>query len=432
MDEPALLPLEKPKKYGKKRMAIPNFEYLRERHPKRDFQSTYCMYNEYVQACERVGRDPYSWDCFKKNEMKWRKNRVRNWNPGEVFYCEVKDLSIKQERNESGGIRCLFIAVSPYSEYSYACVVDGSSSRPRGDLWMRCCIQAYRYFGGVCRATFCPCFKETLNDKARSMYCTLHAFAAHYGTVLFYPRESEEGSGWQEPLAERHRWGIVSFINKRLKSLPWLSAEDLNRKIYELLEEYNEGVNVRGNVRREDFDNNEAPELLPLPAQDYDMSIWQEKRVRNDYHFEHRGFRYSVPFRYIWKTVLVRSSEDALEVYHGGELIARHRLADASDGRRLITDPSHRPGSHKARADRLRNYFIIRAREIGPNTAAVMKELLSICETNDGSHRPCKDLLDLRNTPSELTLEEACKVVLEEGAEKTVSAVIHAMNSMGR
>ncbi|MBR3690641.1 MAG: hypothetical protein IKL97_06040 [Eggerthellaceae bacterium] len=430
MDEPALLPVEEWREYAK-----PNFEYLCEKYP--GSQRIGYRYDEYVQACKRAGGTPYGQRSFKTIDHRWRKERgpkQNQWNPGEILYCETRNLTSKQARNELGGLRCLFVAVSPYSECGYACAIDGFAQNPRYDLWMSCCIDSYRFFGGVYRATFCPIVRRVLGDKCQSVYHTMHAFASHYGTVLFCPRKGEAGGLPCQPelLAERHEWDICKFFKRRLRDLPWLPTEDLNKQISELLKEYNEGINVRGIVRREDFENSEAPELLPLPAYDYDMSIWRERKVKNDYHFEQGGFRYSVPFQYARKTVLVRISEDVIEAYSGGELIARHRLADESDGRRAITDPSHRPDSHKAMANRLRVYFMKRAREVGPGATAVMKELLAVCGANDGSHRPCKDLLDLRNTPSELTLEEACSAVVEKGMEKTVPAVSNMMRCVRR
>lgn len=419
MDEPALLPTTK----GSGKCAEPNFEYLRERHSRSGDCAVSCMYDEYVSACERKGMLPYALWSFKEIEREHAKIRAsQQLNPGEFLYCAWRRLPKSQEYDESGKHRNLFVAISLHSEYSFACLFEGSRAiyMPYG-LWMRCCAKAYRFFGGVHRATLCPNIQgQARNKKTSPSVYTLHAFASHYKTVCFYPR----GEGGKREYFAIYKDSVISrFINSYLKGSPCLSTEELNRLISELMDKFNNGINSRGNVRREDFLTHELPSLLPLPAEDYDMSEWCERSVRADYHFMYKHVHYSVPYQYARETVLVRVSDDVIEAYSGGKLIAGHRLCAEDDGRRVITDPSHRPEPHKAMASHLTRYFMRRARQIGPSVAVIMKELCSICKMNGGSYRICKELLDLQGKPSALTLEEACREVLQEDMDMTVQSV---------
>ena len=422
VDEPALLPAKKGS-----RKPQPNFEYLYKKHSEFGASAASRMYDEYVSACERAGMPPCAWTSFKEISREYAKIKSQQQlNPGEFLYCAGRRLPKNQEYDESGKRRRLFVAISLHSEYGFACTYEGTGAfyMPYS-LWMRCCAKAYRYFGGVHRATLCMnIYKLVRNKKTSSPLRTLYAFASHYKTVCFYPRG--EG-GKREGFAIYKDSDISHFINSYLKESPCLSTEELNGLISELMEEFNGGINSRGNVRREDFLSYELPSMLPLPVEDYDMSEWCERSVGADYHFAHKFVRYSVPYQYARETVLVHVSADKVEAFSGGRLIAAHGLCDEDDGRRLITDPSHRPEPHKAIANRLTKHFMNSARQIGPSVAAVMKELCSVCKTNGGSYRICKDLLDLQSKPSELTLEEACREVLREGMDMTVQSVSSVM-----
>jgi len=427
MDEPALIPRGSHRKSAK-----PNIDYLYEKHVGQSPDYVSHMYDEYVQACERSGAVYFTRQHFFKLEREWRKNRAKpQYNPGDFLYCRGRQITKSQQNDESGISRKLFVATAPYSEYSFACVCEGSQKATMNtDEWMRRCAEAYRYFGGVHRATSCRSIqKPTRESKTYGAYYTLHAFASHYKTVLFslHKHGGGEQSEQQEFWSKRHDFEVANFINKRLKDLPCLPTPDLRELVSELLEEFNSGVNARGVVRREDFEANELPKMMPLPASDYDMSVWGERIVGRNYHFSYKKSYYSVPYRYAYETILIRASQDIVEAYRGGELIARHPLIDEDDPRSWATDPSHRPDSHRSIAERLPRYFMARARESGSATSAVMKEIISKCKKDRGSFRPRKDLLDLKNVPSETTLEEACQVVVREGMEKTAASVSNVM-----
>ena len=425
MDEPALLPAKKGS-----RKPQPNFEYLYEKHSGFGVSAASRMYEEYVSACERAGMPPCAWTFFKKISREYAKIKAQQQlNPGEFLYCAGRRLPKNQEYDESGKRRNLFVAISLYSEYSFACVCENAKSSVfPNELWMRCSTNAFRHFGGVHRATLCPNLRRSLQaNKVLTWSYTLHAFASHYKTVCFYPCCEKDR---REHFVNTLDLGISRFINSRIKGCHCLSTEELGRLVSQLSDEFNGGVNLHGIVRREDFIARELPNLLPLPAEDYDMPQWCERTVGRDYHFKYKHVYYSVPYQYAGETVLVRVSDDVIEAYSGGKLIASHRLRTEDQGRRVITDPSHRPEPHKAIANRLTKHFMKRARQIGPSVAAVMKELCSACKTSGGSYRICKELLDLQGKPSELSLEEACREVLRGNVDATVQSVSCVMGHL--
>jgi len=82
----------------------------------------------------------------------------------------------------------------------------------------------------------------------------------------------------------------------------------------------------------------ERPHLKPLPAQRYDTSYLEFRKVGWDAYIHVRGNRYSVPSNLVGQTVTIRIGlDDTLRVYHQEQLVARHQLQQ----RDWVTVPEH-------------------------------------------------------------------------------------------
>ena len=85
---------------------------------------------------------------------------------------------------------------------------------------------------------------------------------------------------------------------------------------------------------------------------DYDTSYMEDRRVAKDCMLSYRGNRYSVPFRFAGKTVLVREpvSRGRIEIYSDIKVIAEHRLAEGRGA--MVSDPAHYAGLAEHRRPR--------------------------------------------------------------------------------
>jgi hypothetical protein len=84
----------------------------------------------------------------------------------------------------------------------------------------------------------------------------------------------------------------------------------------------------------------EAPTLQPLPAQPYDTSYQETRRVAWDSYIDVRGNRYSVPATLVGQVVRVRISlDDELRIYADDQFVATHRLQSVQQG--WVTVPDH-------------------------------------------------------------------------------------------
>jgi transposase len=86
------------------------------------------------------------------------------------------------------------------------------------------------------------------------------------------------------------------------------------------------------------FAAQEAPCLLPAPAQRYQVPYWAQVKVHVDYHIQVARALYSVPWRHIGARVMARADEHLVKVYLRDQLIKTHprqqpggRSTDAAD-----------------------------------------------------------------------------------------------------
>lgn len=108
----------------------------------------------------------------------------------------------------------------------------------------------------------------------------------------------------------------------------WL-AEEADRRVQNTVKE----------VVADRFER-EYPLLKSLPAQRYDTSYLEHRKVGWDGYIHVRGNRYSVPIQLVNQTVVVRISlEEEIRVYHADQLAARHRLQSPELG--WVTTPEH-------------------------------------------------------------------------------------------
>ncbi len=99
------------------------------------------------------------------------------------------------------------------------------------------------------------------------------------------------------------------------------------------------------------FAGQEAPCLLPAPAERYQVPYWAQVKVHVDYHIQVARALYSVPWRHVGARVMARADEHLVKVYLRDQLIKTHprkqpggRSTDDRAGRQL------RPGHRDLRA----------------------------------------------------------------------------------
>jgi transposase len=136
------------------------------------------------------------------------------------------------------------------------------------------------------------------------------------------------------------------------------------------------GARVHGTTRqvpRDAFHRDEKPAMLPPPKAPFDVPIWADAKVHPDHHVQVARALYSVPSRFIGRTVRVRADRTTVRIYLGAELVKTHpRVAQ---GKRA-TDPADFPEGKADYAFRNVDALLSRARARGVHVGLYAEKLL--------------------------------------------------------
>ena len=403
--------------------ALPVYERFSKRIDGRRGGKLSFLYAEYVEACKACGERPYAYTTFCSGLRAWRRELARasapEWYPGE--YMRTYWSLVRPESEPGAKPIILFVAQLEHSDATFA-----ARAKDMGVAsWMRCCEEAFRWFGGVPYVTDCAMCRISKTAQA-----TIEAFARHYGTVLYgaRPKSGKTAAGSDKPEEARNSSAVLRELRATLGALGSLSVEDVDCIIAEKVGQLN-ALPLGGRSRLDALEEDELPRMLELPPCGADLATWSTRIVGPDHHIVILGVRYSVPYPLVGEKVKVSWTEERVRAYFDGRLVADHALPADPGARRSVTDDSHRPPRHRWFADRMRERFMPRALESGRSTAKVMEELLEACRRERSGYKRCKQLLGLREAPSQTSLEEACAKVVASGEEVSLDAVLAAMGA---
>lgn len=136
------------------------------------------------------------------------------------------------------------------------------------------------------------------------------------------------------------------------------------------------GARVHGTTRqvpREAFERDEKAAMLAAPATPFDVPLWTDAKVHPDHHVQVARALYSVPTRFIGRTVRVRADRSTVRIYLGTELIKTHpRVAQ---GKRS-TDRADYPEGKADYALRSVEALLAQARKRGTHVGLYAEKLL--------------------------------------------------------
>jgi len=144
----------------------------------------------------------------------------------------------------------------------------------------------------------------------------------------------------------------VRFVKQNFwPGVSFLSLSDLNQQARVWMEKVNR--QPHSTTREVPYQRLPQERLLLLDEQpDYDTSYMEDRLVAKDCMLSYRGNRYSVPFRFAGKTVLVREpvTGGRIEIHSDIKIIAEHRLAEGRGV--MVSDPAHYEGLAEQRRPR--------------------------------------------------------------------------------
>ena len=208
---------------------------------------------------------------------------------------------------------------------------------------------------------------------------------------------------------------IYKFIYARIRNEVYYSLEDLNRRIFELMDEYNSRpMHKNGLSRNELFFKDEYPVMHDMPDKAFMFRYRKENLLGADYHVivGKEQHRYSAPYQYVNRSVTVLWDMETVEIYSGLTRIAVHKRSFEKFGH--TTEEAHMPPNHQAykRSRELgADDYLKRALTIGPEAKWAVERLIGGAILPQYAYRNCQSFFNFANKYGEKRVEAACNLI---------------------
>ena len=335
----------------------------------------------------------------------------QSYTGGEKLFVDYAGDTVPVVDRMTGEVRDahIFVAVIGASSLSFA-LATWSEQLPD---WIEAHNAAYRYFGGVTQLlvsdnTKCAVIKACHFDPMVNRSYT--AMARHYGTALLpaRPRKPRDKAKVENCVGVVERW-----LLGRLRNRTFYSLAELNEAILDLITRLNDVRVIRqyGKTRRALFEELDAPNLKPLPAEPWVHAEWRRCRVGIDYHIELHKHFYSVPYRFARSEVEVRYTIRTVEIFLRGERVAVH-MRGSSNGRQT-TITAHMPPNHQRYKEWTPTKIRSEANRIGPMLGILVDQIIKSRAHPEQGYRACVGIIGLEKRFGAERLEAAAKRALE-------------------
>jgi transposase len=263
--------------------------------------------------------------------------------PGAAFQVDWADFGFAIPgcpRRVSG-----FIMAAAYSRYLY---LEFTLSQAMG-TFLRCMERGLRFYGGVATADIFDNMKTVVLSHTPHATVFNHRFlgyarARDFACVACNVRAANEKGRVERP---------IGFVRTRFwPGRHFVDLLDLNRQAVTWRDDFanNRVHDVTGKVPALVFTHEEQRLLKPLPTTPFDCDDLDTTTVTKTFRVGFDRNTYSVPWRLVGQTVLIRGTDDTVTVYLGTKPVAVHRRC--WDIGRDLEEPSHKAKllEHKPRA----------------------------------------------------------------------------------
>ena len=240
---------------------------------------------------------------------------------GEVLQFDwVEDISLINKYGEQFNFN-VFSAELCYSRFHY---FGYSEHKTREDVYIQL-INTFKFIGGIPKSILTDNMSSIVNTDKAEFNKEFKAFAKDIGI-------NTNKCKVRHPFTK----GKVEVRNKFIK---WLipynyefeTADDLKNIINKITIEANNKINDTTNMKPILLYQKEKEYLEPLPSnqvlQHY-LNLSTSVTVDNTSLINYKGNKYSVPPKFINKTIKVKEIDKKLYIYHNTELIAIHDICN--------------------------------------------------------------------------------------------------------
>jgi transposase len=230
-----------------------------------------------------------------------------------------------------------FVMAACYSRYLY---LEFVLSQAMGSF-LRCMERALHFFGGVALADIFDNMKTVVLSHTPQATVFNHRFlhyarARGFGAVACNVQKAHEKGRVERP---------IGFVRSRFwPSRRFADLFDLNAQAIAWRDDFaNHRVHDEtGKVPALVFEHEEKRHLKPVPETPFDTDDLDSSGVTKTFRVAFDRNRYSVPWRLVGQTVLVRANDEAVAIFLGPKQVAAHRRS--WDIAKDIEHPSHKDG----------------------------------------------------------------------------------------
>jgi transposase len=288
--------------------------------------------------------------------------------------------------------------------------------------WVTAHVEAFAFFGGAPRRLVSDNLKtgvikpDLYDPKLNRVYAEM---AEHYG-VLIDPARALKPK--DKPRVERQ----MPYVRDSMwRGRSWAGVGDMQSGALRWCTEVagtRSHRSLEGASPLSVFDAVEAPALIGLPVERFELATWSAPKVGPDCHIKVGKALYSVPWRHIGVRVDARETDRAVEVYVGTQLVKTH--ARIERGRQ--TDWGDYPPEKIAFFMRTPTWCRKKAAELGAHVETVVVGLLA-----DGAlhHlRAAQGIIGLADRHSAARLDRACAraVTVGDPTYRTIKGILAA------
>lgn len=238
----------------------------------------------------------------------------------QIQFDWVEDITMINKYGKSFTFN-IFSSCLSYSRFQYFIY---SEHKTREDV-ISCLIQSLLYFGGITESTLTDNMSSIVNHNTNDFVSEFKAFAKDFGIDIKKCKvRHPETKGKVEVKNKFIKW-LIPYNNE------FETEEDLINILKKLTIEVNNRVNSTTKVKPILLYQKEKEYLNPLPSnqiiQHY-MNLSTSVSVKNTSLIYYKGSEYSVPPKFINKTLKVKEIDNKLYIYDNTNLITIHEISN--------------------------------------------------------------------------------------------------------
>lgn len=279
------------------------------------------------------------------------------------------------------------------------------------ETWLGCHRRAFEHFGGTPR--------KVVIDNPK---CAITRACHHEPEVQRAYAEFAEGYSFLIsacPPRDPQKKGVVEsgvkYVKKSFLALrEFRDLADANRQLHAWVMG-SAGNRIHGTTKQKPlvrFAEMEKDFLRPLPDIPPELAAWASAKLHGNCHVQFEKTYYSAPFTLVHKSLWLRATEKAVQIFHEQQLVATHPRLRKPGARSTVQD--HLPPEATAYMMRDPQWCLTQAAKVGERCQELVEGLFAHRVLDN--LRAVQGLLQLGSRYGKRRLETACARALDHGA----------------